>query len=70
MNIFIYQFYSYVMVVNGCYDYGFISAKTNGPYFVKANTYLCPKFGIGLGTLRERRGALYLSPLGFQAIKD
>ncbi len=22
-----------VMVVNSCYDCGFISAKTNGPYF-------------------------------------
>ena len=31
----------YVTVVNSCYDYGFISAKTNGPYFGIESDMVC-----------------------------
>ena len=30
-----------VTVVNGCYVYGFISAKTNGPYFGIESDMVC-----------------------------
>ena len=42
-NIFfvIFMHYTYVTVVNGCYDYGFISAKTNSPYFGIESDMVC-----------------------------